>query len=176
MIRKFIPSIVLLTLGLACQSRAATWSFDFAGSGVSESLTITTGASVMTYGDGAGFLITGITGQRNGVAITGLTQAANNPALSPGYTTSSDGRWWFDNVLLVSGKFDLWGVLFSTADGKEYNLYNDNGQNIDGFFNTRTCSYELTKVATSVPDSGMTVTMLGTMLIGLATLRRRLVR
>ena len=176
MIRKFLPSILVLTLGLTCQSQAATWNFDFSGSGVSESLTITTGASVMTYGDGAGFLITGVTGQRNGVAITGLTQAANNPALAPGYTTSSDGRWWFDNVILTSGKFDLWGILFSTADGKEYNLYNDKGQNIDGYFNTRTNGYELTNVAARVPESGASVTLIGAALVGLAMVRRRFIR
>ena len=109
------------------------------------------------------------------MAITGLTQAANNPALSPGYTTSSDNRWWFDNVLLASGNLDLWGVLFSTADGKEYNLYNDKGQYIDGYYNTRTCGYQLTDVTKNVPDSGATVLMLGAGLVGLAALRRRFV-
>ena len=176
MLRKIISSTFLLSLALVCQSQAATMSFDYSGIGVSESFTITTGASVATYGDGAGYLITGITGQRNGVAITGLTQAANNPAFSPGYTTSSDGRWWFDNVLLVSGNFDLWGLLFSTTDGNEYNLYNNNGQYIDGYFNTKTGSYELTNVAKNVPENGMTLTLLGVTLIGLAAFRRQFIR
>ena len=173
MIKKSFISVLVLALGLVSQSRANTWSFDYSGIGVSTVGTITTGASVVTAGGDTGYLITGISGVRNGVAISGLTQAANDPTLSPGYTTSSDGRWWFDNVLLTSGGLNLWGILFSTVDGKEFNLYNNGGQYIDGHFNTNTGGYELTNVRLSVPDSGATVSMLGAALVGLAMLRRR---
>ena len=178
MIKKSLFLAFVLAMGLVSQSRAGTWSFNYSGAGVEASGVITTGAAVSTFGDGPGFIITGITGERNGVAITGLAQVANNPALSPGHTTSSDGKWWFDNVMLSSGGLDLWGILFLTADQKEYNIYNDHGQYIDGYYNTssRNCGYELKDVKMSVPESGTTVSLFGVALLGLAMLRRRFVR
>ena len=171
MMKKSLLMVVILALGLVTQSRAGTWSFDYTGTGVSASGTITTGAAITTFEGYTGFLITGISGERNGVAIAGLTQAASDPTV--GHTTSSDGRWWFDNVLLTSGGLDLWGPLFSTVDGKEFNLYNNGGQYIDGYFNTDTGGYELTNVKMNVPENGATVAMLGVTLAGLAMFRRR---
>ena len=179
MIKRFIQSVLFLSLGFACTSKAATWSFNYTGAGVEASGVITTGSSLVTFGGDSGYYITGISGERNGVAIAGLTQPASDPTV--GYTTSSDGRWWFDNVLLTSGGLDLWGPLFSTVDGKEFNLYNNNGQYIDGYFNTQTGCYKLTNVDLivsnqRVPDCGATVSMLGLSLVGLAALRRRFLR
>jgi hypothetical protein len=180
MTKQILYSIAALSLGFVGQSQAATWSFNYSGAGVSASGIITTGSTLTTFGGDSGYFITGISGQRNGVAIAGLTQPANDPTV--GYTTSSDGRWWFDNVLLTSGGLDLWGPLFSTVDGKEFNLYNNNGQYIDGYFNTQTGGYQLTNVdlnvsngeeTSRVPDCGATVSMLGLSLVGLAVIRRR---
>ena len=160
--KKSFFCVIALAIGLAAQSRANTWSFAYNGGGVSASGTITTGAALTTFEGNAGYYITGVSGQRNGVAITGLIPATTNAAA--GYSVSSDGRWWFDNVLLGSGGFDLYGLLFATQDGREYNLYRQNGQYIDGYFNTKTGGYDLLPVSVSVPDGGLSASMLSSIL------------
>lgn len=163
----------LLFATLLCHARANTWDFAYSGTGVNASGVITTGAAITTFEGSAGFVITDITGLRNGIAITGLQeQATVNPSV--GYTISQDGRWAFNNVLLASGGFDLWGVLFHTADNKEYNLYNQGGQYIDGNFNN--CRFDLKPVtfkASSVPDGGSTLGFMGLGLVGMGLVLRK---
>ena len=166
--------LIALAFGLAATSRADLWSFDYSGAGVTASGTITTGAGLTTFEGNAGYVITGVSGQRNGVTITGLIPATIDPAV--GFSTSPDGRWWFDNVLLASGGFDLYGLLFTTEAGGEYNLYKDySGQYIDGNFSEARGAYDLVAVKLNVPDGGATIALLGGALIGLAALRRRFV-
>jgi len=169
--KKSLFSITVLLVALAGQSRAGTLSFDYSGSGVSTSITVTTGSSLTTFEGNSGYYITGVSGQRNGVAITSLVPASIDAA--SGFSTSPDGRWWFDNVLLSSGGFDLYGLLFTTQDGGEYNFYKDNGQYIDGYFNKDKGGYDLVPVTMSVPDGGSSLAFVGSVLIGLVMLRRR---
>jgi hypothetical protein len=161
---------VVSAIGFVCQANADTWSFDYSGAGVSAAGTVTTGAAVTTFEGNAGYVITGITGQRNGSAITGLVADNVDPAV--GY--SSGFGFWYNNVLLASGGFDYWGLLFTAADGGTYNLYNSGGQYLDAFY-APSGSPVITPVSAHVPDGGATVAMLGGVLVGFAMLRRRLV-
>ena len=169
--KKSLFRITVLMIALVGQSRAGTWSFDYSGAGVSASVTVTTDTALTTFEGNSGYYITGVSGQRNGVAITSLIPATIDAA--SGYSTSADGRWWFDNVLLSSGGFDLYGLLFMTQDGGEYNFYKDHGQYIDGYFNKDIGGYNLVPVSMSVPEGGIPLAMVGGVLIGLAMLRRR---
>ena len=103
------------TLAFACgRAPADVFDFSYSGSGFSASGTITA-----TLQSSNQYLISGITGQRNGSAITGLYPAG---------TLYSDGFTQTDNILYYppgvgEHYFDIQSFLYSTADGGEWSPY-----------------------------------------------------
>jgi hypothetical protein len=89
----------------------------FGGAPTSASIAFTTDDAVNGVG---GHDILAISGNVDGDAITGLVTNPNQPYSA----ISSDGLWQFDNVLFDGNQLlDLWGALFTTASGVEYNLW-----------------------------------------------------
>jgi len=99
---------VLLTI--SASANASIWGFDYGnGTTVDVEGTLTT-SDVLT---GGGYLVTSITGYRNGSdAIVGL-------AAPPTY-----GTYGFDNLLLPGpgSLLDVGGILFTTASGGAFNI------------------------------------------------------
>jgi hypothetical protein len=112
-------------LPLVSSAQAATFNFIYSlppvgqnGISVSASGTFTTSAF-----DGTGFLITGVTGFRNGEAITGLLPPGSFPPNSP---VSND------NLLFPFSPFlDVNGVSFTVTG-----MGNDGAGNVNLFFDT----------------------------------------
>jgi hypothetical protein len=111
----------VLACGLAlaapeCARAAIMWDWSLAGTDITASGTFTTSDTA----DGSGYYtITGITGSRNGVAITGLEPA--NTAI-PGDDPSNVVD---DLVSLTGPQLTLNGFGFSLADGSYSNPYYD---------------------------------------------------
>ena len=108
----------------AGQAGAATWLLDYASTGGSPlfaDLTLSTSDVLNAVG---GFDITGVTGQVDGDAVTGLVTNPSQPFAS----YSADGMFIFDNVLWPAGAPVLSnpGLFFHGASGNEYNLFSDN--------------------------------------------------
>ena len=104
--------------------------------GVSEALTVDVALPpVNSTGDGLSLTVTGISGEIDGQAITGMVGA--------GGTSQQTGSDLYDNAIFVApgdgvgggniAGIDYYGLEFQTANGI-YNLYDDNGtlQLIDG--------------------------------------------
>ena len=102
--------IAVLAFGLAAAGPAGAaqlWDWSYSAAGIAASGTFTTGDA--PDGDGR-FAITGITGTRNGVAITGL-QAAGTPI--PG-----NEPYAVDNLVsAASPQLTVHGFGFALADG-----------------------------------------------------------
>ena len=70
------------------------------------------------------YLVTGLTGERDGVLVTGTEPGG------PGNTYSADGLFIYNNVLYPGGDangdaFDNSGLLYLTANGSEYNIFDN---------------------------------------------------
>jgi hypothetical protein len=168
--KKTLIFFAALFIGLVSQTRADTFEFSYQGDSVTANLLLTTGL----YDSGiGGYQITDISGDRNGVAITGLVNNPNFP--SPNVV----GNIIYDNLLTSPWGFNYYG-LFYDVNGTDYNIYFTNGN-----------YYELTQAQVlqgslgselrmvnirHVPDSGASVALLGGALLGLAALRRKFVR
>lgn len=182
--KNYLTIAILFITGCFTTLNATTWQIDYSGFNVNAQLFVTEGDAVTTFEGFTGHYISAITGQRNGVSITGL-QAAGDATV--GYTTSTDNRWLFNNVILTGADFDLWGILFNTSDGGSYNLYKENGGYIDGTYGQNKYSYTLTPVSyisnpftpteqppvSSVPDASSTALLMGAGMIGLIGMKRK---
>lgn len=97
-------------LAISASANASIWGFDYGnGTSVDVDGTLTT-SDVLT---GGGYLVTSITGFRNGTdAIVGL-------AAPPTF-----GTYGFDNLLLPGpgSLLDVGGILFTTASGGAFNI------------------------------------------------------
>jgi hypothetical protein len=134
------------------------------------------------------FLITSGTVNLFAAGSTGLPTDTGSlipipTAGTPGDTfTSPSGYFFYDNVLTPAAipSLDNSGLLFGLTNGNEFNIfsnsnlpstaleytfYDNNGANINGNFNVITTS--------TTPDGGMTLMLLGGVLVGLETLRRK---
>ena len=119
---------------------------------------------------GSGYQITGISGQRNGVQITGVVP---NPYFP---NTFIDSNLILDNGLLTSPLFlDYDGFNFTTADGNKYNLsslYAPNGSPYIDYVVSTGQWNQITLSVTPVPEPSTIIA--GALLalpFGLSTLR-----
>lgn len=116
---------------------ATLYNFSYAGDGVSASGTLTTTGPLQPLtGPGltglSGYLITAITGTRNGVTITGIE---SNPNF-PGVSVDSTGTVYFDNALIVTTYgVDVCGLNYY-AGGTTYNLSTLLSPNLGGNLDT----------------------------------------
>lgn len=119
--RRTTPATVFSTLAAALAVTAAasgpadamTWTFDYLGGGFSASGSFVTGDTP----DGSGYYaLLDISGQRNGVAITGLDPA--------GVPIPGNEPFPIDNLVSIgSPQLTVNGIGFSLADGNHVNLY-----------------------------------------------------
>jgi hypothetical protein len=113
-------TVVLTALILgAVPAEGATmqWNWSYSGAGISASGAFTTDATADADGN---YLITGITGQRNGVDIVGLTPTGTaNPGNDP---------YVVDNLVGKTGvQLTLRGFGFALSNGYDSNPFNNLG-------------------------------------------------
>ncbi len=122
---KFAVGLSAAAVLCASQAQAATWLLDYAAtngaSPTQASLTVDISDAQNAVG---GHDVTGISGQVDGDAVTGLIANPGQPF--PSY--SADGWFIYDNVVWPGGAPVLSnpGLFFTGASGDEYNLFSDN--------------------------------------------------
>ena len=178
---------LVAVMSLPAHASMVNYQVSYSGSGVSGNLLLTTNG--VLNGSGA-YTITGVTGFRNGAAVTGLLPAGSNPS-NPSCGASPCWILISDNLLFptapnldTSGFTYTIGGGYGVSGGDDINLYYTNGSyydvtqsanaaTCDGF---STCSYLGTPVSVTmneVPEPG-TLALLSIGLAGFAlTLARR---
>lgn len=116
--KKWILAASLVTLLASPANAARTFAFSYLqiyGALIYGNVNFTTGDAMIDVDGRAALLVTGISGDRGGVAITGLV---------PSFPQQYDGA---DNYLFpdVYPPFSSYGISFSLADGLYVNLYSD---------------------------------------------------
>ena len=118
-----IAAAPMLAMSKPARAGDILWNFAYAGSGVSASGVLDTqGAG---SGVNGGYAIVGITGQRNGVNITGIEPPSGTNTTGYGFN--------YDNTLFTgpSPFVDLAGMLFTVSVGNGVNVYYDGGTYYD---------------------------------------------
>lgn len=123
-------------IGMWVAASAATnagvlnWSFSYTGIGTSVSGVLTTSdvqLPAFNNGTSNGYAILGITGNRNGVALSGI--------VPPSGAISSNAGFLYDNVLFSTDPhFDFRGLLYQTQTGALYNVWFENDRYWEGYF------------------------------------------
>jgi hypothetical protein len=119
-----LAAVVAVATTLAGHAQAATWLLDFtATNGAAPGEAALTVETLDTLNAVGGYDITGVTGNVDGDAVTGLIA---NPA-QPYASYSADGMFIFDNVVYANAAPLLSnpGLFFAGASGNEYNLFSD---------------------------------------------------
>jgi hypothetical protein len=176
-----VPLLALATLSTA--KADLLFSFSYTGDGISASGDLITSDTIVTDVDGtsfSGFDVLGITGERNGVAITGLL---DNPSF-PG--AADNGTFIYDNILLTSPfGFDNSGLVYVTgSDGNDYNLFSTNVPTGGGYTEYApstggqpSVDLTITMLSSNVPDASSTGALLASAfaacIFGSAVIRRR---
>jgi hypothetical protein len=111
--RWLVVSGVLIALAVSFPGQASLlWNWSYTGAGIAASGTFTTDDAP----DSGGYYhITGITGSRNGVAITSLEPTGKAIPGNAGFPV--------DNLITASGWLTSHGAGFATADGNYANLF-----------------------------------------------------
>lgn len=175
-------------ISLPAYASMVNYQVSYSGSGVTGNLLVTTNG--VLNGSGA-YTITGVTGFRNGAAVTGLLPAGNNPSnpncgMSPCWILTSD------NLLFPTApQLDTYGFTYTIGGGygvnggDDINLYYTNGSyydltqsanamNCDG---QQQCSYLGTPVSVTmneVPEPGtLALLSAGLAAFGFALARRK---
>jgi PEP-CTERM motif len=174
---------------LPAMASEMSYQLDYSGSGINADLIVTT--SDVLNSDGS-YTIDALSGERNGMAVTGLLPAGDNPpTCSPGpcWFLVSDNEFFPTAPFLDSGGFSYTlGGGYGVPGGDDVNLYFDsatsvyydltqsaNAANCDGM---SSCSYLGTPVTlsvTPVPEPG-TMGLFGACLAGLGWVLRRRTR
>jgi hypothetical protein len=121
---KFAAGLSAAIVLCAGPAQAATWLLDYTatdgGQPTQASVTVELADGLNAVG---GYDVTGVSGQVDGDAITGLIANPGQPF--PSY--SADGWFIFDNVVWPGGAPVLSnpGLFFTGASGDEYNLFSD---------------------------------------------------
>ena len=108
LLRFALAGFAVVALNIAPASASILWKWNYSGSGISASGTFATLGS--PNGDG-GYLITSITGRRNGETITGLQ--------APGTSIPGNDPFTVDNLVFLGPgpQFTTHGLGFSISDG-----------------------------------------------------------
>jgi hypothetical protein len=145
---KFAPVLVIVVALVASSAKASEWRWSYQGQGVAASGVFTTKDAPNADGF---YEITGIKGEANGVAITGLQPAGTSIPGNDGYPV--------DNLIRTDPpQLSLHGFAYSLADGTYANpFYGAHFAKPDtyAFFsdpaNRRTSEPAVTFTATTVP-------------------------
>lgn len=164
----------------AAAAHAGTIYLDFAysGPGVNASGILTT--TPVVPGE---YLISGITGQRNGVPITAFLYPTTGAPGSLVYISNGSS---IDNLLFLPplpGPFSNWngsnnspsGFVFETANGTEYNPFTTNGLTYEYNLTANGSSYgpQIQFSVTQATPEPETLALIGSGLLGLGWLARR---
>lgn len=112
--RPFLFALALIMLTTATAVASTLWQWEYSGSGTTASGTFTT---VESPNGNGGYLITGITGMRNGITITGLQ--------APGTSIPGNEPYTVDNLVFLGPgpQMTSGGFGFSTSDGNYANPF-----------------------------------------------------
>lgn len=143
----------------AAQAQASTWLLNYVSTGgapMTADLTLTASETLNAVG---GFDVTGLTGDVNGDAVTGLIANPNQPL----WSYSADGMFMIDNVFFQTAPHVSWyGLFFAGASGNEYNLFSDNASTYElyraqsgvGYLANSTGTLTALAAAAARPDNG----------------------
>lgn len=164
-----LSAAILASLAAVAPAHALTWDWNYGAVGVSAQGTFTT----TNTPDGSGFyLITAITGERNGVAITSLTAAGTGIPQNEAFPV--------DNLVSqTGGQLTYNGFGFGLSDGTYSNPYWDGANYYDFFSDPVHATFSepaISFTATVVPEpAAWTMTLLGLGMAGAGLRRRRVV-
>jgi hypothetical protein len=163
-------AVIGIVLALCSSAQAKLWTWSYSGAGVSASGEFTT-TDTSYAGD---YTVTGVTGQRNGVVITGLLPTGTAIPLNDGYPV--------DNLLSLSNppnpQLTVNGFGFSLADGTYSNPYyfvtyqEVYTKPVSGLFSETQISFSATPVPAPQPGQGFAGLALLTMGALALSLRR----
>jgi len=173
---------ILLGLGLilallAVPNRALADSFGFSYVSILDSSivaggTLTTGVFDAGFGGFGGWEVTGITGDRNGVAIVGLVPNPNWPSSNIQFNIQ------YDNGMLSTFALTSAGILYELADGSKWNFYH---APYPGYLEVPIYSYNEIPITlqlwhienmASVPETATTFSLLIAAFLGMVYVRR----
>jgi hypothetical protein len=166
---RFIGTAIFIALLVPLTAQASLlWNWTYTGGGIAARGTFTTDEAP----DASGYYhITGITGSRNGVAITGIEPTGEAIPGNPGFPG--------DNLITAGGLLTGHGFGFATADGNYANPFYADFQTPPRFLEvfTQPASMGFSELpiqftVTIVPEPG-TLTLVATALVGIAAAGRR---
>jgi hypothetical protein len=158
---KLIGVVAVLFGSMAANATSIFWDFSYTGAGVSANGVLTTDSVL----NGGAYLITDISGQRNGETILSLVPAG------------TFGNLFSDNLLFPNAPFlDNSGVTYLTASGAYNFCYAGSDCGSSGYQDITNQTVIFTPVQlsiTKVPESGMLALFsIGLLVGGIATRKK----